>query len=127
MLGDKPMHNPTHCPYNSRNPLMLLPSSRLQWACCVLLCLSAAANAADWRQPEAELAQKIVSITGPGVIALDITNRSSISAPEVEQIRRSLVSSLAESGVRVWQPDQAAATVQLTLSENLQNYVWVAE
>jgi hypothetical protein len=132
MLTANSKSAPDHCPlttgiYNSRNPEMFLPSSRVRWACCVLLCLSAVANAADWRQPESELAQKIASITGPGVIALDITNRSSISAPEVEQIRRSVVSSLAEAGVRVWQPDQAAATVQLTLSENLQSYVWVAE
>ena len=29
--------------------------------------------------------------------------------------------------MRVWQPDQAAANIKLTLSENLQEYVWVAE
>src|SRR5207245_1110381 len=62
-----------------------------------------------------------------GVIALDVTNRSSISAPDVEGIRRELTSSLAVSGVRVWQPEQAAGTVKVTLSESLQNYVWVAE
>ena len=95
--------------------------------CCLALLLSSCAFAADWHQPESQLAQKISAVTGPGVIALDVTNRSSISSPDAEQVRRALVSSLADAGVRVWSADQAAATVLVTLSENLQNYVWVAE
>jgi hypothetical protein len=85
------------------------------------------AFASDWRKPAAQLAAKISAVTGPGVIALDVTNRSSIPAADVEQIRRALTSELAGSGVRVWQPDQAAATVRVTLSESMENYVWVAE
>src|SRR5204863_1634214 len=88
---------------------------------------SAIAQATDWRPLIAQLSAKIAAATGPGVIALDITNRSSVSAPDVEAIRRELTSSLASSGVRVWQPEQAAGTVTVTLSESLQNYVWVAE
>jgi hypothetical protein len=121
-----------HCPlatavYNLRNPEMLVPSSRVRWALCVLLLLSQIAHASDWHQPEAQLSEKIAAVTGPGVIALEVSNRSSISASDVEIIRRELTNFLATSGVRVWQPDQAAGTVHVTLSENLQNYVWVAE
>jgi len=83
--------------------------------------------AAEWRQPVSELTEKIAAITGPGVVALELVNRSSISSADAEEIRRELTSSLAASGVRVWQPDQAAAAIQLTLSENLEEYVWVAE
>ena len=83
--------------------------------------------AADWRTAESQLATKIVATTGPGVIALEVTNRSSISSADVEQIRRELTSLLGDSGVRVWRPDQAAATIKLTFSENLQQYVWVAQ
>lgn len=111
--------------YNSLNHTMR-SSSRVSWACIILL-LSSQALAADWHQPESELAGKIAAVIGPGVIALDVANRSSISAADTEQIRRELVSLLATSGIRVWQPDQASATVKLTLSENLQNYVWVAQ
>ena len=112
---------PATCIYNSRNSLM-------RTVCfCLLTLISLPSFAADWRQPESQLAQKIAAVTGPCVIALDLINRSSISAPEAEQIHRGLVSRLAAAGVRVWAPEQAAATVQLTLSENLQNYVWVAE
>jgi hypothetical protein len=121
------MHYPTdHCLprrgiYNSRNPIMFL--LRL----CLAALMSVHALGTDWREPQSQLAQKIAAITGPGVIALEVTNRSGIAAPEAEQIRRALINALAESGVRVWRPDQAAATVQITLSENLASYVWVAE
>ena len=114
--------------YNSRN-LRMLPSFRVRLFCCVItVCaFSAIAQATDWRPLIAQLSARIAAATGPGVIALDITNRSSVSAPDVEAIRRELTSSLASSGVRVWQPEQAAGTVTVTLSESLQNYVWVAE
>src|SRR5437868_11743667 len=107
----------------------MLSSSRVLWACCLLILwiTSQAAAGSDWRRPEAQIAQKIAAATGPGVIALDVTNRSSISSPDVEEIRRALTTLLAASGVRVWAPEQAAATVKLTLSENGQEYVWVAE
>jgi len=111
--------------YNSRNPEMF--PSRVSWIPCVLLLCLQSAFAADWRAPEAQLSQKIAAVTGPGVISLEITNRSSISSAEGEAIRRALISDLASAGIRVWEPDQAFAVVKITLSENLQNYVWVAE
>ena len=117
---------PVDAGYNSRI-LQMLPSSRARWLCCAFLLLSQLAFGADWRRPAAQLAEKISALTGPGVIALEITNRSSIASADVEQIRHLVVSELAASGVRVWQPDQAAATAEVTLSENLQSYVWVAQ
>jgi hypothetical protein len=113
--------------YNARNPEMLCSSRCVRWLWYLLLLFSQAAIASDWRQPESQLAEKIAAITGPGVVALEVTNRSSISPAEADQIRRGLTASLANSGVRIFEPDQAAATVRITLSESLQNYVWVAE
>ena len=122
------MHRTDHPPvYNARNPEMLFFSSRVRWAWCLLLLFTSVARASEWRRTEAQLTDKIAAITGPGVVALEVTNRSSISPSEVEQIHRGLISSLANSGVRVFEPEQAAATVRVTLSESLQNYVWVAE
>ena len=114
--------------YNSRN-LQMLPSSRVRWfAVFTSFAFRNWPLATDWQTPITQLAGKIAAATGPGVVALDITNRSSVSAagcgsdsPRVHQLE------LATAGVRVWQPEQAAATVKVTLSENLQNYVWVAE
>ncbi len=113
--------------YNARNPEMLRSSPRVRWAWCLLLLFSQFARAADWRRPESQLAEKIVAITGPGLIALDVSNLSSIDPSDVEQIRRGLADLLAGSGVRISEPDQAAASVHVRLSESLQNYVWVAE
>src|SRR5215470_2222355 len=114
-----------HAVYNSPNPDMF--PSRVRWFWCAVFLLSQLGFAADWRAPQAQLAEGIAAITGPGVIALEITNRSSISAADVEAIRRSLISDLASAGVRVWDPDQAAAIARLTFSESLKDYVWVAE
>jgi hypothetical protein len=113
--------------YNSPNLEMTRPSLRLRWAWSLCLLFSQLSFATDWQAPIAQLSAKIIAATGPGVVALEINNRSSISSADAEEIRRELVSSLSTSGVRVWQPDQAAATIKLTLSENLREYVWVAE
>jgi hypothetical protein len=113
--------------YNSPNLEMTLLSSRLRWALCLFIFFSHLSFAADWHDPVSQLAAKISAATGPGVVALEINNRSSISSADIEEIRREITSSLAASGVRIWQPDQAAANIKLTLSENLQDYVWVAE
>ncbi len=113
--------------YNARNSEMLVFPSRVQWVLGVLILLFQVAQASDWRRPEAQLAEKIAAVTGPGVIALDVTNVSSIITSDVEEIRRGLISSLTASGVRLSQPEQAAGIAHVTLSENLRDYVWVAE
>jgi hypothetical protein len=100
---------------------------RVRWAWCLLLLVTPAAWASDWRLPEAQLAEKIAAVTGPCVVALEVTNRSSITPSETDQIRRGLIASLSNSGVQISAAEQAAATVKVTLSESLQNYVWVAE
>jgi hypothetical protein len=113
--------------YNSRNPEMPAPSSRVHWCCCVLLLLAQAAHSSDWKSSAKQLADKIAAVTGPGVIAIEVNNRSSLSAAESDVIRRALIAALGDSGVRILDPNQAAGTVHVTLSESLQNYVWVAE
>ena len=116
--------------YNLRILQMRVPSSRFSRVACafVLMLLHAPIIlASDWRAPEQELARKISAATGPGAVALDVVNRSSLSRPEVEEIRRGLLAELGAVGLRFVNPDQASATVQISFSENLQNYVWVAE
>lgn len=118
-------YDAVHASYNSRILHML--SSRARWFGCALLLIGQFCFASDWHTPAAQLAGKISATTGPGVIALEMNNRSSISAAEVEQIRGVIVAELATAGVRVWQPDQAAAVAKVTLSENLSSFVWIAE
>ncbi|PYY09089.1 MAG: hypothetical protein DMG69_11810 [Acidobacteria bacterium] len=88
--------------------------------------LGPAARASDWSDPEQQLAQKITAITGPGAVSLDLVNRSSLSQADIDGIRSTLRNQLSAAGLTLVNPDQAAATVQVSLSENLQSYVWVA-
>jgi hypothetical protein len=114
--------------YNARSiRLMLLRSAGFRQACFVLVAFSGMAQAGEWRDSELELARKISSATGPGVISLELRNRSSLLPTEVEEIRRGFVELLATAGVRVWQKEQSSSEVVLTLAEDLQQYVWVAE
>ncbi|PYX35928.1 MAG: hypothetical protein DMG81_17085 [Acidobacteria bacterium] len=68
-----------------------------------------------------------MAATGPGAIALDLVNRSSLNKKDTEEINRGLRTQLESLGLRAVKPEQAAATVAISLSENLQNYIWLAE
>ena len=116
--------------YNSRiQHMQSMPSRFARTACFLVLVLMQAPLilANDWGALEQQLARKISAATGPGAVALDVTNRSSLSRAEVEEVRRGLLTELGSLGLRLVNADQAAATVQITFSENPQNYVWVAE
>src|SRR5882757_7796780 len=118
--------------YNSPIPEMLTRSPRFPRLTCSLLltiCFltTSVSYANDWASPEQELARKIAAATGPGAIALDVMNRSSLTKKDVEQISQGLRVQLEALGARTVKPEQAASTVQVSLSENLQSYVWVAE
>jgi hypothetical protein len=95
----------------------------------ILVCIvvAAPALATDWSGPEQELARKIVTATGPGVVALTFENKSSFGRRDAEIIENGLRSALQGLGVRFEGTDQAAATVKITLSENVTSYVWVAQ
>jgi hypothetical protein len=116
--------------YNARILPMDASSSWFRPVVCffaLMLVYAPLLVARDWHASEEQLARKIVAATGPGAVALDVTNRSSFSRTDVEEIRRALTTNLASLGVRLVSADQAAATVQVVLSENPQEYVWVAQ
>jgi hypothetical protein len=118
--------------YNSRIPQMpSLPprSSRTVFHRLILLAVLVPTLvwAADWSKPEDQLGAKIATVTGPGAVNATVSNRSSLGPGEVENIRRGLLERLSAAGLRFVDAEQAAAVVQVSLSENLQNYVWTAE
>jgi hypothetical protein len=94
---------------------------------CFLFFAMAMARAADWSAPEQQLARKIVAVTGPGAVALTVDNRSSLTKRENEIIQNGLRGALEGLGLHFVKPEQAAATVTISLSENPASYVWVAE
>ena len=115
---------------SSRIPGMLtpLPSRFISSLLFVLVLLIAGAgNAQNWAVGEEQLAGKIVSATGPKPMVLEVVNRSSLSTATTDDIRRNLLTQLAVLGVRFVTAEQAAATVRVSLSEDLQSYVWIAE
>ena len=116
--------------YNSTTSYMpISPSHGLRSAgfLLILSLFAVMALAAEWAAPEEQLARRIAGATGPGPVALDITNASSLSRSEYDEVRRGLTTQLAYLGLRFVSPEQAAGTVHITLSEDLQSYVWVAE
>jgi hypothetical protein len=121
--------------YNSAIPSIFLntvsralPSrprcSQIAWA---LLVMAVTVQASDWNTPEQHLARKIVAVTGPGVVALTFENRSSLGRRDAEIIQNGFRSALENAGLRLVKPEQAAATVTISLSENSTSYVWVAQ
>ena len=92
-----------------------------------LFCLGRAAAATDWGDPARRMAQKIVAVTGPGAVAVTVENRSSLSKKEFDTISGALRVALESLGARPATAEQAAASATVSLSENPQFYVWVAE
>ena len=104
-------------------------SSRLRgWALLPLVLLMAtAALAADWSGKATELAKAIAAASGPGTITLSVVNSSALPKDQVPEIQRAIETQLRASGVRVGSAANANSDVRVTLSENIHDYVWVAE
>src|SRR5438552_1253910 len=117
--------------YKARIPQMPSSRSRFGRAACplfiILLLATYSAAAGNWASADEQLAAKIASVTGPGTAFIDFANRSSLTRAQTDEIRRELLSELAARGVRFANAEQAAASVKVAFSEDLQNYVLVPE
>ncbi|MBZ5567020.1 MAG: hypothetical protein LAN64_04125 [Acidobacteriia bacterium] len=112
----------------SYNPRSFMTRNGTRFSALVVLALLLSVPAmAQWAEPVAQLAREISAITGPGTVTLTVHNISSLTADYVPVIKRDLQNDLRAAGVRVVTANAAAAEVKLTLSENAQGYVWVAE
>jgi hypothetical protein len=116
--------------YNSS--ILYMPISPSRWvrrAAVILLVtlLSTASLAGTWTAAEQQLARKVAAVTGPGAVSLEIANHSSLNRSDYDDIRRELTTELASLGLSFVNSEQAAGSVQIWLSEDLQNYVWIAE
>jgi hypothetical protein len=116
----------------SRSDILGMVSSftstpRLVTLVCVLALLSVPGKAQNFAGAEEQLARKIVSATGPKTMTVEVENRSSLSAATTDDIRRNLLTQLAVQGARFVGADQAPVNLRVSLSENLQSYLWIAE
>jgi hypothetical protein len=118
-------HNSVYNPPNQVMPISV-GVNRATFLLWVFL-QAGVALAADWQVPAGQLAQRIAGITGPGAVAVNLVNRSALSPADLEDVRRKLLSELAAYGVQAATSEQAASSVRVSLSENLQGYLWIAE
>lgn len=115
--------------YNSRiHPMHAFQHGPTRAACFLLLiAFCVPGYAANWTEPEAQLARKIAAATGPGVVSVEFVDKSSLTKAESEEVHRGIVAQLGGMGVHIANADQAAATVHITFSEDLRDYVWTAK
>ncbi len=82
----------------------------------------------DWKDPAAAMVAKIAPVLGDGTsVSLAVRNISSLDDDDVALIRRLLRAELRRQGLRFVAAARATASVQVTLSENPQSFLWVAE
>jgi len=119
--------------YNHRIPQMRARTSsglRLGWLTLFLLVtvfLPSSLFAYSLGDTARQLAYKIAAAAGPGAVALQVTNRSSLDEKSVREVRSALEAELHAKGVHAAKPEQAMGTVEVVLSESLREYVWTAE
>lgn len=111
------------------NPRYQMTSGTWKYAALVgwLLVLVSLAHSAEFDEPAANLARTIGGISGPGTISLTFKNTSSMPAQKVTELRRALEAQLRIAGIRVKNAETAATDVTLTISENFQSYLAVAQ
>ena len=84
-----------------------------------------AAMPVAWSDGVKALGEKIVAAVKPSrTVSLEVKNISSLSAADVETIRRALEAEVRAEGLRM---GAGGTDVEVTLSENFEGYVWVAE
>jgi hypothetical protein len=111
--------------YNSRQPMQKI--IRIVIALSILAGTGQLLAATRWDAPTAKLASQITALTGPGNVALAFRNLSSLSPSEVAAIRVPLETQLRAGGVQLRNASNSTAAIQVTLSENVREWLIVAE
>jgi len=82
----------------------------------------------DWTNALGSLADKIAAVTKRGEsLSLEVKNISSLSAADVDALHDVLVTDLARRNRHITKESSADATLQVTFSESVDGYVWIAE
>ncbi len=112
--------------YNPEKPMATL--QRVSYV-LIVVCLTAvcALGAEKWDAPAAEASRRIIALAGNGPLSFEVRNASSVPQDQVAVIRRAIDSNLRSQGVQMREAAQGFATVRVTLSENVQGWVWIIE
>ncbi len=112
--------------YNSRQQMQKI--TRVVWLLAAALAMvQAAVAASEWDAATTRLAAQIVSLIGPGNASLTFRNLSPLSPSEVAAIRVPLETQLRASGVQLRDPGSSTSEIQVTISENVHEWLIVAE
>jgi hypothetical protein len=75
-----------------------------------------------------QVVTEIMSRAGTlGFVTIDFQNKSSLSSSDAALARKALEEQLRSSGARLVKPERAVSVVTVTISENVQGLLWVAE
>ena len=112
--------------YNSPQPMATI--QRVCYA-VFLMCLAAVSGfgAEKWDASAAETSRRIICLAGNGPLSFEVRNATSIPQDQVNAIRRAIESNLRAQGVQLREAAQGYATVRVTLSENIQGWIWIIE
>lgn len=78
--------------------------------------------------PARELAEKIAAhVQARSAVTVSLRNLSSMSQNEAAQVRRAIEGELRSKGMQLVGAERAVDEIRLTLSENVEGYLWVAE
>jgi len=82
----------------------------------------------DWTNALGSLADKIAAVTKRGEsLSLEVKNMSSLSAADVDGLHDVLVTDLSRRNRRITKESPADTALQVTFSEAVDGYVWIAE
>jgi hypothetical protein len=118
--------------YNHRIPRMHARTSSglrpgwLPWFLLASLFVPSYGFASGLGDAARQLAHKIAAAAGPGAVALEVTNRSSLDDKSVREVRSALEAELQVAGVHPAKAEQSMGSVEVILSESLREYVWTA-
>lgn len=119
--------------YNSPHLLMeIRPTRRVRavalvaMACLFPVLALAQPAATSLQQGARELAKRIAEKSGPGAVYLDF-NVVDVSGTDTADLRHILETELIGRGVRLANRNSSGASVSITLSQNPQGYVWIAQ
>jgi hypothetical protein len=82
----------------------------------------------NWNAPSAELASKIAEHVGTqSTVTVTVRNASSLGEDDVAEAGRAIRAMLSRPGIQFAERGQAKIEVRVTFSENVQQYLWIAE
>src|SRR5437588_5835280 len=117
----------SHRCYTSPFPPMKPCRALLAALFLVATCMAQQEAPSAWLAAADDFVQQVLSRSGsPSTINVSFGNLSSLSSSEQDSIKRTMLTSFRNAGVRLVKPELALAEVDITFSEDWQNYVWVA-